>query len=77
MKQLRYVVSLAFVGAALTVVPAVQQAAAGDTPASASGAVREPSWVNKVREGSPHVVQRDPAVIAAYLGSSDESPLHP
>ena len=51
MKQLRYVVSLAFVGAALTIVPAVQQAAAGDTPAPAA-AVREPSLVQKVREGA-------------------------
>ncbi len=51
MKQLRYVVSLAFVGAALTIVPAVQQAAAGDAPAPAP-VVREPSLVQKVREGA-------------------------
>ncbi len=49
MKSLRYVVGLAVVGAGLTVVPAVQQAAAGDVPAPA---VREPSLVQKVREGA-------------------------
>jgi hypothetical protein len=47
-KFIRYAVSLAVVGAALTVVPAVvQQTAAGGPPA-----VGEPSLVQKVREGA-------------------------
>ncbi len=49
MKQLRYVVSLAVIGAALTIVPAVQQAAVGDSPPAAA---REPALVQKIRDGA-------------------------
>ena len=50
MKSIRYVVSLAFVGAALTVVPAVvQQSAAENAPAPAT---RDHSLVERISEGA-------------------------
>ncbi len=48
MKSLRYVVSLAFVGAALTIVPAVvQQSAAQNAPAA-----KEPTLLSRIKEGA-------------------------
>ncbi len=50
MKSTRYVVGLALIGAALTVVPAVQQAAAGDAPAPSTKG--EPTLVQRIQEGA-------------------------